>query len=559
MSISVSSKTSNAMTVACSYPPYVAPVSKPMSLSEGCNITWNWSASGSTSSKPMTDVFGCSIRWKWTWSGSSWTEAGWDPLNVASSESYSDGDGYSGTLTLQGVSPGSRPSPPATGSYPVGTGGHVDAGTGTATYTGNVSKTTYSWVPNGWSHSTPSTYSYSDGTYSGTLNRDSVSEGSRPGTPSSPPTSSTSTTSITAGTGTVYYSGTVSTTGSGAVITRTKMYLNGSYRSDGSASNNFSYTFTGLAPGTSYTLTVQWFSSGDTLVGANDTTDITLDTTPSQPTVTSRGEGSLTLSWGSVAGATNYQLDYKPTVNTVWNPVTTSSTSTFLSGLAYGLGYDFRVRAFVDGVWSSFSATSNATVNPKTPSISGDYAGGVVTIIVGGMGGTTFDSVTVERRLISSDAFVDSKSVTVNGGSVAWTISSSIIANYKFRAYSTEGSVSSVNYSNVLSFVRPVNFAFQYSTISKGSNAIVDRRDWNNLAAKINEFRAYKELSPYTFTTITSGITDITAVLFNQLVSAANGLSSFMTNNVMPSATSKGADFDASYLNNIVSSINSIS
>lgn len=554
MPISVLSKTSNSITVSCSYP---LPDTRNVSVVNGCTITWTWRANGgSTVSKTATgSTSGIGIRWFWTWNGSSWNENGWSQLNASSTKGYSDSDGYSGTLNLQGVSPGSRPSPPPRGSYPVGSGGHVDTSSGTASYSGTVYKTTYSWVAYGWSHNAPSTYGYNDGTYSGTLNLNSVSEGSRPSAPSGSPSSSSSTTTKTTS-GTAYYSGIVRTANSGAAITRTKMYANGAYRGDGSASNNFSYAFTGLTPGLAYELSVQWFASGDTLVGSNSVSDTTLDVTPSLPTVIGRGDASLTLSWGSVMGATNYQLDYKPSVNSVWNTVTTSSTSTSLFGLAYGLVYDFRARAFVDGVWRSYSPVSNATVNPKTPSITGDLQGGTVTITVGGMAGTFFDSVIVER-LDSNGSFIDSKPVFSNGGSVTWTISPSV--GYKFRAYSTKDGVNSVSYSNTVSYIRPPNFVFQFSSISKGSNAIVDRRDWNNLAAKINAFRVYKELSLYGFTTVTPANQDITAALFNQLVSGANGLSSFMTNNVMPSTKSSGDPFYASYLNNIVTSINSIS
>lgn len=107
--------------------------------------------------------------------------------------------------------------------------------------------------------------------------------------------------------------------------------------------------------------------------------------------------------------------------------------------------------------------------------------------------------------------------------------------------------------------IRPSNFSWSYSNVYSGSDAIVNSQDWNALTNRINAFRAYKGLGNYGFSTVYSSTGDITASLFNQLVNGANGLAAYMSYNVMPSTKNSGDSFYAAYLNNIVTSINSIS
>lgn len=249
----------------------------------------------------------------------------------------------------------------------------------------------------------------------------------------------------------------------------------------------------------------------------------TLRSVPSAPLISSRGEGALTLTWSAVANATAYQLDFKPNVNSVWQSVQVSGTSAYLSSLAFGLLYNFRVRAYNDG-WSEYSGTNNGTVAPKTPSISGSYNGTSVSIYTAGLNSTAFDAIVIER-ITQSGSYVDQQVVTTSGAGVAWNLSSSVVAQYRFRAYSSSNGVTSVNYSNYLEFTRPLDFNWTGGNKSAGSQVVILASDWNALQSRVNEFRTYKAIGITSFTSVSSGNT-ITAALYNQIANAINPLGS---------------------------------
>lgn len=96
---------------------------------------------------------------------------------------------------------------------------------------------------------------------------------------------------------------------------------------------------------------------------------------------------------------------------------------------------------------------------------------------------------------------------------------------------------------------------FSWATAkTKGGVFSVTASEWNSFTSKINEFRSYKGLSSYLFSTAVSGGT-FTATVYNQAVSAISPMSPPIP---VPSARSSGDSILASYLNDIVSSLNSI-
>lgn len=282
------------------------------------------------------------------------------------------------------------------------------------------------------------------------------------------------------------------------------------------------YMVYGANPNTYYTVGVRAID-----IAGNYTTRtmnvLTLRAVPTAPTIIARSEGGLTLSWSAVTGATAYQLDFKPNVNSVWQTVQTGSTSYALSGLAYGLLYNFRARAYNDG-WSDYSGINNGTVAPKTPSINGSYNGTTVSIYTAGLASTQFDAIVIER-ITQSGSYVDQQSVTTSGAGVSWNLSSSVVGQYRFRAYSSSNGVTSVNYSNYLEFARPQDFNWTGGNKTAGNQVVVLASDWNALQARVNEFRVYKALGVTSFTSVSTGNT-ITAALYNQLANAINPLGS---------------------------------
>lgn len=78
---------------------------------------------------------------------------------------------------------------------------------------------------------------------------------------------------------------------------------------------------------------------------------------------------TVTLSWGPVTAATSYTIQYKKTTASTWTTITSTSTSTTISGLTAATGYQFKVLATctVAGAYSATSTfTTDENVDPTT-------------------------------------------------------------------------------------------------------------------------------------------------------------------------------------------------
>lgn len=102
---------------------------------------------------------------------------------------------------------------------------------------------------------------------------------------------------------------------------------------------------------------------------------------------------------------------------------------------------------------------------------------------------------------------------------------------------------------------RPTNWYWN-SAISSGRTVNIGASEWNNFCSRINDFRVYKGLSEYSFTTARSGRTEISASICNEAWYAINGISGHGT---MPSRAVSGGPMYASFFNNLQSALNSIS
>ena len=102
---------------------------------------------------------------------------------------------------------------------------------------------------------------------------------------------------------------------------------------------------------------------------------------------------------------------------------------------------------------------------------------------------------------------------------------------------------------------RPSKFSWTLSKVTQGEDAVIYATDWNNLTKNINNVRAYKGLSSYTFT-VAEKNNDFTAEIFNEAVSAIQGISGYGTS---LNKVSKGDSFTAKKIDDLVSSINSVS
>ena len=127
--------------------------------------------------------------------------------------------------------------------------------------------------------------------------------------------------------------------------------------------------------GDSYTLTVQADDSNggtDTVSVNASVTDVAEDLPPAPTNVDAAlTDGIFTVTWDAVAGTDNYQVQYRTggdggTWAGAGTAATTSLTYTPTGGPACGTTYDFRVRAYGDGVayaagWGEASGTESVT------------------------------------------------------------------------------------------------------------------------------------------------------------------------------------------------------
>jgi hypothetical protein len=84
--------------------------------------------------------------------------------------------------------------------------------------------------------------------------------------------------------------------------------------------------------------------------------------TPGSLNATNITSTSATLNWGSVSGATGYNLQWKTTAGSTWTTVSGLGALSYgLSGLTASTSYDFRVQAVCGGTSGTYSATASFT------------------------------------------------------------------------------------------------------------------------------------------------------------------------------------------------------
>lgn len=99
---------------------------------------------------------------------------------------------------------------------------------------------------------------------------------------------------------------------------------------------------------------------------------------------------------------------------------------------------------------------------------------------------------------------------------------------------------------------RPANWSW-WSAIYSGGPVRISAGEWNAFCTRINEFRAYRGLSNYWFTTVYSG-NAISADVVNQAWNAIAAMSGYL-----PAQAASGGQIQAGFFNGLASALNSIS
>lgn len=318
------------------------------------------------------------------------------------------------------------------------------------------------------------------------------------------------------------------------------------------------YLSSGLTAGNTYTF-YGWVMRGSAWYSVGSAT-VTMPQPPTPTanivTVSSRFEGGFNLSWGSSSGASYYTPEYRVSGISIWFPLGTVYGTSYSFNGSFGTAYEFRNRFYgTNGVWSNYSSVTSATINPKTPTISGTVEGTTFTIYAS-IGSGNWTGITVER-LTMSGSLVDSKTVTVNGGYAQWTgMSTGSAFQFRARSYYNIGTtLYSVGYSNTITLqnIKPTNFAWTASKV-QGQPFLLYASEWNALTAKTNQFRTYKGELSISFIVAYQN-NNVLASMFNQVRNAISTMSPVTS---PPSVKSPNDPIRASDLNLLRDSLNSI-
>jgi len=335
-------------------------------------------------------------------------------------------------------------------------------------------------------------------------------------------------------------------------------------------------TFTGLSPGTEYIVNA-WVTSlaGGTEYNWGSVYTSTLASTLRSPgnisyanlSTVSGNPNQLYASWGTASNATEYDI-YLYNENGYYASYISYSTSYTFTWLPTGHTWYYQVYGYNSSGSSSSPATSNSasTVAQDTtpPTITYQSATGVGLI---SLGWSAYDN---ESGLRSSNPFklfigtADGGTVTlVHTGytrSYSATWYSDGLGNpfvvgswyyVRVEAFDNLDNYGTLTYRIQYKHQRPGDWSWDLSMIS-GQNVNITATKWNSFCTRINQFREYKGLTLYSFSTVYSG-NSIYAWEINEAVNAIN-----------PMVTSKltiqnsGVNASASLINLLATRLNSI-
>jgi len=273
--------------------------------------------------------------------------------------------------------------------------------------------------------------------------------------------------------------------------------------------------------------------------------------------INSRIEGGFNLAWGSSSGATSYDLAYKYTYDSSFTVVNVSGMTYQLTGRNCGVQHTFKVRAKNAAGSSGYTGETLGTTLPRSPTIAlSAKTTDTIDLSIGNMDGN-FDYVKVWKDSNASDYKNLTKAQWDSGQRVVTFtgLNQGQTYNFKAQSYFFWNSADLWSYYtrevNVTTNSRPGNFAWDTAKTSGGTFNLT-AAEWNRLTAKINEFRSYKGLSIYSFTSASVGAS-FTATMFNQARSAISSM-----NSDVPSSKNSGGIVYANDLNWLRDALNAV-
>lgn len=279
---------------------------------------------------------------------------------------------------------------------------------------------------------------------------------------------------------------------------------------------------------------------------------------------TTRIDGGLKFSWSGAYDAEYYKVRLTRNYDSYQHPLQTvySKNATF-TGLQYGVAYTIEVRAYYSSSkYGSWEFGYTVVTSPAQPTFTTSSRNGVITVNYSLEDSSNVSYVYINLYDSTNSTVLQQKTFTTASGSFSYNKVAD--GRYNIRAQSVfvyggsyyycvddSGTTYTLTKSITVSS-KPASFSWTYAKNS-GSDFNLKATEWNSFTSKINEFRDWKGLSDYSFTTAVKGNT-FTAAMFNQAVTAINAMYS---NNPL-SSVSKGSTVTAYILNNIVSVLNNV-
>lgn len=287
-----------------------------------------------------------------------------------------------------------------------------------------------------------------------------------------------------------------------------------------------------------------------------------IDLTPTSLSTT-RIDGGFEFSWGGAYDAEYFKVRLTRNYDSVTQTKTVYSKYAEFTGLQYGVAYTVEVRAYYSSSnYGNYEFGYTCTTSPAQPRFTATSRNGVITVSYNLTDESNVSYVYINLYDSNNSSVIQTKTLTSASGSFSYNKVSD--GTYYIRAQSVFVYGGSNLYcvddygdrytltKSITVSSRPASFSWTYSKTA-GADFNLKATEWNSFTSKINEFRDWKGLSDYSFTTAVKGNT-FTAAMFNQAVTAINAMYS---NNPL-SSVSKGSTVTAYILNNIVSVLNNV-
>lgn len=311
-----------------------------------------------------------------------------------------------------------------------------------------------------------------------------------------------------------------------------------------------------------YTATLTVYNNDKSASKSKTFTISDYDLTPTD-IETTRIDGGFEFSWDGAYDAEYFKVRLTRNYDDYEHSKTVYSSSATFTGLQYGVAYTIEVRAYYSSSkYGSWTFGYTCTTSPAQPTFTASSKNGVITVNYNLAESSNVSYVYINLYDSTNSTVLQQKTLTSASGSFSYNKVAD--GKYYIRAQSVFVYSGSYLYcvddygtkytltKSITVSSKPASFSWTYAKNS-GSAFNLKATEWNSFTSKINEFRDWKGLSDYSFTTAVKGNT-FTAAMFNQAVTAINAMYS---NNPL-SSVSKGSTVTAYILNNIVSVLNNV-